>query len=196
MANGNNKRFLSDPLRFLTENEYYDVDFSGGHSPGSGVYDMDFVMNDFLYMKDYNNREHHYGAVPVHAYYLSAYANSVSTMNMGGAADYFFTPMISGCTFAVYGHDRKNILASHINDYDRKGLCTQTINGILGVNYNFCRILSKADDAAGIADPNVQTYNWDLQHRDPILVFGMRDVNGDWHFYKKLIGEGNPFTEM
>lgn len=196
MANGNNKKFLSDPIQFLTENEYCDFDFSGSHSPGNGVYDMDFVMDDLLYMKNYNNREHHCGAVPVHAYYLSEHANSVSSMNVDDEADYLFTPLISGCTFAVYGHDRKNILACHINDYDRKGLCTQTINNILEENYNFCRILSKTADAADIADPNVQTYIWDLQSHDPILVFGMRDAKGDWHFYKKLLGAGNPFTEM
>lgn len=187
MADGYNKKFLADPIDFINKYDYNVYDSSRPTFPDNDVYDIDFVKGTYdMLLEQYSNREHHRGAVPVHAYYLCAKLNSASEMVISDEANYLFTPILSGCAFAVYGNNRNEVTAVHINDYDNKSFIAERINDLLNEGHAFCKILCESEDAKGIKkDPNVLTYNYNASSQEETLVFGMRDGLGNWHFYKK-----------
>lgn len=195
MANGNNKLFLSNPIEFMDRSVYMAADNAFEQN---NVYNIDLVgMDNMMNLEKYDNRVHRCGARPVRAYFLRSVPNAVSELDVNLGAGFLFTPMLTGCMFAVYGEDNTSVKAIHVNALDGSMRIRGKIEEIRGEYANrFYRILCRRSDADGIPDKFVYTYNFDsAQNAEQTLVFGMR-TNNEWHFYKKPAKIGEPLVEM
>ncbi len=195
MADGNNRRFISDPVSFTEENVYT---FSTNEFLHNGIVDADFVSNGnkaFL-LKDFNIGRHGLGAVPVHSYFLIAQLNNISAMVVQDDADFLFTPILTGCMFAVYSDDNISYTVEHVNAFDGTQRIPNRIAQIRTGGHAFYKILCESRDAnaQAAADVNVYTYNHTTA-AETMLVFAER-TSGNWTFYKKLAEVDTPLTVM
>jgi len=124
MAEGKNKEFTANPAVFLRNHEIarspqYDamapiassgpanIDLVPGPAPGPGRHQVA--------IENYDRRKHSFGARPISAYWLPAQENVTRTIQLGNAANYFFTSPLSGCLFAAYHNAAGNLVVEHTN---------------------------------------------------------------------------------
>ncbi len=163
----------------------------------NNVYNIDLVGRNEILLERYDNRVHHCSARPVRAYFLRAVLNEVSELGVNRGADFLFTPMLTGCMFAVYGENDADVTAVHVNALDGNSRIRDKIDEIRREYAGrFYRILCSRNAVGDISDDFVQTYNLEnAQNAEQTLVFGMRS-NDRWHFYRKLAEVGSPLVEM
>ncbi len=178
MAKGLNKKFLSNPLEFFRQK--YFGNQAHLQAPVDGEGDIDFIPTIdpiTVLLANYQERQHHPGAQPIHAYYLPAIRNNSATLVLGDRASYLFTASLSGCMFAAYGPDARHVTVEHVNEFDDSPVVPidARVQQILNQNYPFCRIVQFGDIP-----------NHGNQYFYNNLAMGMGILHSDgWHFYLK-----------
>lgn len=178
MAKGLNKEFLSDPLEFFRQK--YFGNLSHSQVPVSGEGDIDFIPTDdtiTVLLANYQERKHHFGAQPVHAYYLPVIQDNSATLDLGDRAPYLFTASLSGCMFAAYGSDAQHVTVEHVNEFDNQAIVpiAARVRQILNQNYPFCRIVQFG---------NTPNHGNQYFYNNLAMVMGILHPDG-WHFYLK-----------
>ncbi|MFP4348400.1 MAG: hypothetical protein ACOC0H_07820 [Thermodesulfobacteriota bacterium] len=185
MAEGNNKKFIRNPVDFMrTHQLMISPQGIGSQSLQMGGMDIDIVPIDsqnpqFVRLENYSMRSHSRGAQPVKAFYLPAIFNNTSTLTIDNTRDFMFTADLSGCLFAAYGPNSSSLTVEHVNVRTPSAQvpivprATAIING----NYNFYKILSPVP-IHGANTGNVKTYTANSS------VIGIRS-GGGWQFYYK-----------
>lgn len=184
MAGGRNREFLSDPRAFFRR---HILEIKDKTPSIKGLYDCDFVDTEkrgekiFIVVDDYDSRSHGCGATPIPAYCLPAVYNASSSLRLGQDARFLFTSALTGCIFAAYGADARNVTVEHVNE--KNGMAAVSIAArceeILNMHYPFCKIVLRSEDAAaGANGQDVYVYE------DSAAVMGIRDeATGEWQFY-------------
>jgi hypothetical protein len=187
VAGGLNKQFMNSPTVFLqTHTLMVNPQAYGAQAIVGGQVSIDLVMADnktnpkFVRLESYDLRTHGWGAEAISAYYCPAIIDNFSTIQLGNARQYMFTPDLSGCLFAAYGANADNITVEHVN--------VRTANAAAGLIANraaaalnghaFVRIIAPGPVAGG-GPPNVITY------ASGANVVGVRGAAG-WTFVYRV----------
>ena len=176
MAGGKNKEFMADPIHFF--NTYY-FGIQGNAQPRGGLINIDIVDakgGGVMLLVDYDQRTHGAGARPVPANYLPFIMDNTSVLALNPAAPYMFTADLSGCMFAAYGPDPRNVTVEHVNQRtaQAKVNIADRCDQIVSQQYGFCKIVCRSS-VPGLP-PQVQTYD------ENAAVFGLLTSSG-WSFY-------------
>jgi hypothetical protein len=185
MAKGKNAEFKRNPCLFL-QNHTLMVS-PDAYTPqtklASGLTKIDLVMTDasitpkVVRLESYDARSHGVGAKAIDAYYLPAVVDDANTIEIGDKADYMFTADLSGCLFAAYGKDGKQLTVEHVNARTSKAKVplARRANEINNAGHAYCKIIAPAK----LPDAQVESYDTGGN------VIGIRE-NGAWKFYHHL----------
>ncbi len=193
MAGGLNKQFMRNPVVFMQANTLMvNPQAYGTQAIAGGLTNIDLVMADnktnpkFVRLESYDLRNHGWFAEAIQAYYLPAIVDNYSTIPLGNAATYMFTPDLSGCLFAAYGADANNLTVEHVNVRSAAapgGLIANRAANAMQSPYH--RIVTP--QPLGVGLPNVVTYNTGGN------VVGVRGGNG-WSFIYRI--DQNPVGQF
>lgn len=191
MSDVNNKKFMTNPVQFLSKDDVWDINSTGLNGVGKpnyilneyhiGSFDLESFGHNSMLLKNYASKN---TKNAIKAYYLNAKANTSQKISIGSDADYFFTDTIQGCTFAAYGNTRRDMLVEHINhlngtqqDYAKDETAIRSHKISVTIIY-------------GAANYRVgglkQLSNGKFERGEDVIVtvFGMRKDN-NWHFYAR-----------
>lgn len=178
MSDGNNKRFMRDPVAFLGTDAIMDSGIMIGG--GSRRADFDLKKRHGIYfLENYHTSPHGIRAVPIHAYYLPVQTNLATSMLLGADAKYMFTSSLSGCLFAAYGNSASDVTVEHFNAYSDANpynLILARINQIFNDRHLYCKILSP------VSVPGIPV----IVYPRFACVIGVSDAARNWEFHCKF----------
>lgn len=203
MSDGNNKAFMNNPVEFLKTQ----VIIPANMQQGPDEFDLCKCDEGVMRLEKYYNKRHGLTAQPIRAFYLPSVGNQkviVELKNIPNGYNYIFTPLLSGCLFAVYGQTEEIITIEHMNDYANKGAeIPRRVQEII-CNFQYYKMISPVNAAnPSINNPNVHTYvrelvdakdqDYDNKRHEVACVIGVRN-NKTWSFYYKKDGANVVYT--
>lgn len=186
MAEGLNKQlrrnvqnFVRDHQIMVNPNAFLPAQQIPSPNANIDLVHFDPHHRNLVRLENYDQRPHGRGAAPIVSYYLPAVVDNTSTIPIGGARNYMFTPDLSGCLFAAYGANNQNLTVEHVNV--RTGAAAVPIvpraTAIINAGHAYYRILSPVP-IPGSNPAYVKTYNANS------CVVG-HNPGGGWIFYYK-----------
>lgn len=185
MSNGLNRRFMRDPVAFLSS--YWDINAAQPqHGEGYGI-DANGIA--YLDLSEYSPQTVRVskagtgllaslsGETPVKAYYLTSKVDRTKAMVLGSDCDYFFTDAITGCQFMAYGNTRHNVTVCHVNALtEGAAVYRSEAARVQSAGFPIEIIHGQSQYQAGL--PEAQ------RPHVVVTVIGWRRADG-WHFYER-----------
>lgn len=187
MSNGKNRAFMNNPVAFLSEHVIAD---HGGLTAGGarvGDFDLEEISPVACLLNDHRTARNK-DPQPIHAHYLPAqYNQSIVLPLFARDAKYMFTSSLSGCLFAAYGANSRNVTVEHFNRRDGNATVSikNRIQEILNTGYDYCKMLSPI---AVQGENHVHTYVTGAN------VIGVSDAAGNWSFHYRKDEENRVHT--
>jgi hypothetical protein len=199
MSEGANKAFLADPLGFLNSNIVVPHNTLQGVAQGQAKVikvnlEPDVTGNTCVNAAGQNVPMFRATGVQgfrspasnaFDAYYLPYMNNTTKQMNLGTAADYFFTDKIDGCTFAAGTGQGQTPLVAHLNQQRPDGTIDQP-----ALDNTVAHLFVGAPGYRQLSLPDYISPEEQLMKTDPtaaaakthVTVIGIRGSTG-WSFY-------------
>jgi hypothetical protein len=119
----------------------------------------------------------------INAYYLPWEADKATTMNLGAAAEFFFTSEMTNCRFSVLDENPKTPRVAHVagNTLPKDRNAWEKRDGFIADDTKRVRRLSVSGSLGRKAK---HLYAGD--RHSSAFTFGLRQADGDWKFFAQV----------